>query len=291
MRVLIIGATGLVGQPVARQLLQDGYEVRVLVRDKESARGRLGSGFDYVLGDVGDEESLGRAVQGCEGVHLSLAASQRADLDQVEGEGSARVARVAGASGVRLLTCLTGSLVHEEYGYKIPEHRAKLAAEAAIRESGVPYVFFRPTYFMDNLPRHIQGTRAVALGRPRPLHMVAARDFATMVSRAFRDPETANRDLVIHGPEAITIADALHLYCSLVDPSKRVVTVPLGVMRFADRLFMRGRLRANLELMGLLQRLGERGDPAEANRLLGGPTTTVQKWCDDRAGVRAQDGR
>ncbi len=163
---------------------------------------------------------------------------------------------------------------------KIPEHRAKLAAEEAIRRSGLPYVFFRPTHFIDNLPRHLQGRWAVALGRSRPLHMVAAADFAHMVSRAFQVPYAANRDLFVHGPEAVTIAEALRLYCSLVAPDKRVVTVPLGLMRLLDRLFMGGKLRANLELMGLLQRVGERGDPTETNRLRGAPATTVREWCE-----------
>jgi uncharacterized protein YbjT (DUF2867 family) len=33
--VLVIGATGTVGGPVARQLLADGYHMRLLVRDVE----------------------------------------------------------------------------------------------------------------------------------------------------------------------------------------------------------------------------------------------------------------
>jgi len=38
------------------------------------------------------------------------------------------------------------------------------AAEQAIEASGVPYTFFRPTYFIDNLPRHRQGGAVVLLG-------------------------------------------------------------------------------------------------------------------------------
>jgi uncharacterized protein YbjT (DUF2867 family) len=287
VRILVIGGTGLIGRPVARQLLEDGYDVRLLVRDPESARSRLGPGFDYAPGDVEDEPSLERALQGCDGVHLSLGGKSRADVIRIEGEGGARVARLAAAAGTRLLTYVSGSLVHEEYGEKVPEHRAKLAAEQAITRSGVPYVFFRPTYFVDNLPRHIQGPRAVVLGRPRPLHMVAAADFGRMVSRAFETPGVVGRNLFVHGPEAVTIAKALHLYCSLVEPEKRVVTVPLGVMRFIDGLLMAGKLRANLDLMGLLQSLGERGDPTEANRLLGAPTTTVREWCERQAASTA----
>jgi uncharacterized protein YbjT (DUF2867 family) len=241
MRILVVGATGLIGRPVATQLLSDGFEVRLLVRDAHRARSRLGEGFEYVEGDVGDKTSVARAVRGCRGVHVSLAGTGPEDLDRIEGQGTGHIARAAADSGVELLTYLTGSLVHENYGEKIAEHRAKLAAEEAVSQSGVPFVFFRPTYFMDNLPRHVQGRFAVVPGRPKPLHMVAATDFARMVSRAFQVPDVAERN----------------------------------------------RLRANLEVMALLQRLGERGDPAEANRLLGAPTTTVGQWCERQAASRA----
>jgi hypothetical protein len=66
------------------------------------------------------------------------------------------------------------------------------------------------------------------------------------------------------------------------------VSVPLGIMSLADRLVMGGRLHANLQLMRLLQRLGERGDPSEAATMLGAPTTTVRRWCRQRVGPAQQ---
>jgi hypothetical protein len=147
----------------------------------------------------------------------------------------------------------------------------------------VPFTVFKPAYFMDTLPRHVQGSRAVVIGRRQPpLHMVAGADFGAMVARAFRTPEATNRVFFVQGPEAVTIPDALRLYCSLVEPGKRVVTVPLPVMAAVDRLFMGGRLRRTVELMRLMQRVGELGDPTEAHRILGAPTTTLAQWCETR---------
>ena len=288
--ILVAGGTGLIGRPVARQLRDDGYQVRVLVRDAQQARHRLGPDFEYVQGDVGDAAVVERAVAGCSGVHVSLGTTGTpAAIDRVEHRGTARLATAAARHGVARFCYVTGSLVHEAYGPKLPEHQAKLRAEQAIRASGVPFVFFRPTYFIDNLPRHLQGRVAVVLGRRQPpLHMVAASDFAVMVSRAFRLPEAADHDLFIWGPEAVTIPDALRRYCWLVAPGTRVMTVPLGLMAVADRLVMGGRLQANLQLMGLLQRLGERGDPSEAARLLGAPTATIDQWCRQRVDATGQ---
>ena len=216
--ILVVGGTGLLGEPVARQLLRDGFKVRLLVRDRRRARARLGGDFEYLEGDVGDASAVDRAVHGAAGVHLSLGAGGRPEeLERVEHRGTAQVAEAASRHGVGRLTYLTGSLVTEPYGDKLPEHRAKLGAEDAIRRSRVPYVLFRPTYFMDNLPRHVQGKAAVVLGRQqRPLHMVAASDFARMVSRAHQVPASWGREFYVHGPEAVTIPQALELYCSLL---------------------------------------------------------------------------
>jgi hypothetical protein len=86
----------------------------------------------------------------------------------------------------------------------------------------------------------------------------------------------------VRGPEAITIPDALRLYCSLVEPGKRVVSMPLGLMSVVDALFMHGQLRSTLQLMRVMQRVGERGDPSVANEVLGAPTTTLRQWCEER---------
>jgi hypothetical protein len=71
-RVLVVGATGLIGTPVARQLLADGHRVRVLVRDPDRAHAQLGLEFEYVSGAVTDSAAVDRAVRGIDAVHISL---------------------------------------------------------------------------------------------------------------------------------------------------------------------------------------------------------------------------
>jgi uncharacterized protein YbjT (DUF2867 family) len=279
-RILVIGATGLIGLPVARRLLADGHQVRLLVRDTGRARQRLGKGFEYVEGSVTDTDAVDRAVHGMNGVHLSLGVEDPAQLEAVEHRGTAAVAAAAARHGLERISYLTGSLVRVDYGPKIAEHRAKLAAEQAIEGSGVPWTFFRPTYFTNTLPRHVQGRFVVKLGRQRQvLHPVCAEDFAAQVARAFVTPAAANRDFYIHGPQALTLRSALGIYQQTVVPDRRMITVPLPVMSAMDRLFMGGKLAPNLQIMDLLARLGEQGDPGPANELLGAPATTVEAWC------------
>ena len=132
----------------------------------------------------------------------------------------------AARSGVELLSSVSGMLVHLDYGSKIPEHVAKLGAERAIRASGVPFLLLRPTYVMETLTRHVQGRLAVAIGRPPPLHMVAAADLARMVVPAYGRPDVSGRDLHIRGPEPVTVTGALRTYCPQAAPRSRGSSSP-----------------------------------------------------------------
>lgn len=74
MRVLVTGATGFLGSHLARQLVERGDEVRVLVR-ASSDRSRLeGLDLTEAIGDVTDEASVVGAVEGVDRVFHCAAA-------------------------------------------------------------------------------------------------------------------------------------------------------------------------------------------------------------------------
>jgi dihydroflavonol-4-reductase len=66
MRALVTGATGFVGAAVARALLQEGWQVRALVRPTSDRRNLQGLEAESVTGDLNDPRSLQHAIAGCE---------------------------------------------------------------------------------------------------------------------------------------------------------------------------------------------------------------------------------
>ena len=62
--ILVVGATRMLGEPVARQLQKDGYIVRVLAQNPTAAREKLDESFEIVRGDVGDIPSLEARLRG-----------------------------------------------------------------------------------------------------------------------------------------------------------------------------------------------------------------------------------
>lgn len=62
-KMLVTGATGMVGSFVARRALEEGYDVRVLVRPDSNREMLEGVDAEICEGDLGDYESFPRAVK------------------------------------------------------------------------------------------------------------------------------------------------------------------------------------------------------------------------------------
>jgi len=69
MTVLVTGATGYVGSAVVRELVRCGEPIRCLTRSGGSPPNLDGLDVDIVHGDIGDIDSLRRAVSGCRRVY------------------------------------------------------------------------------------------------------------------------------------------------------------------------------------------------------------------------------
>mgnify|MGYP001793118472 CR=1 FL=1 len=68
MRVLVTGATGLLGSHVVEALLAVGHEVRALVRPTSDVSFIKTTGATIVQGDLDDPSSLRAAADSCDGV-------------------------------------------------------------------------------------------------------------------------------------------------------------------------------------------------------------------------------
>ena len=85
MRVLVTGATGLIGGAVAHRLKEGGHEIVGLARSEASAAKLLDRGFVAELGELADPASLASAVRGVDAVvHAASPNDQNAaSLDEI----------------------------------------------------------------------------------------------------------------------------------------------------------------------------------------------------------------
>jgi nucleoside-diphosphate-sugar epimerase len=112
VRVLVTGASGLLGRAVASSILAAGHDVRTLQRSPSGLHG-----VDDVIGSVTDATSVARATDGVDGiVHLAAKVSlagDPAEFDAVNVGGTLRLLRAAGESGVsRFVQVSSPSVAH-----------------------------------------------------------------------------------------------------------------------------------------------------------------------------------
>lgn len=273
-RILVLGGTGLLGKPTTHQLKSDGFQVRILARDVEKAHNMFDDGFEIVQGDVTDISALEKAMAGCYGVHISVGGP----VDQVSAEN---VAKLAPQLGVERISYISGATVAEENRW-FPMVTQKLEAEKAIRNCGVTFTIFCPTWPMEQLVRFARGGKPSLIGKqPMLVHFFAAQDLARMISKSYQLAEAQNKRFYIYGPEAMTMKTALDRYCTRFHPEVNSISVmPIWLAKLLGTLTGNEMLKFASGLMAYFDKAAEVGDASEANAILGAPATTLDAWME-----------
>jgi dihydroflavonol-4-reductase len=73
MKKLVTGSTGFIGSAIARELIQEGEEVRVLIRKTSNTRNIDGLDVERVVGDIRDGVSMKKALRGCDTLYFTAA--------------------------------------------------------------------------------------------------------------------------------------------------------------------------------------------------------------------------
>lgn len=278
-RILVIGATGLVGSGVARGLRDAGYSVRTLARSPEKARARLGDGFEIAQGDIRDTDSVASALQDCFGVHVAVSGGPSAeDYDRVEHHGTAEVARLAHEAGVERLTYTSG-ISAQPGNEAFPPTRAKLLAAKALAESDIDYTIFRPSWFFESLSYFVQGDQAGIIGsQSNPLGWLAVSDYGHMVAKSYSMTEVVGNTYDVAGPEKITMLDALKRYCAIFHPMIKPKSIPFFMAKSLAKMTGNKDLERAIPLMEFFDKFREDAHVDEVNQLLGAPALTLEQW-------------
>ncbi|GAB3546445.1 NAD-dependent epimerase/dehydratase family protein [Arthrobacter tumbae] len=160
MKVLVTGASGMLGGAVASLLLRDGFEVRTFQRRASGVRGA-----EDLAGDLTDRSALARAVAGVDAViHLAAKVSVSGkpdDFHRINVLGTADLLAASRSAGVQKFVYVSSpsvahtgrSLVGASAGPAEPEHargsyaRTKAQAEILALEADdeqMPVAVLRP---------------------------------------------------------------------------------------------------------------------------------------------------
>lgn len=252
MKIGIIGGTGFVGAYLVDKLCADGHQIRLLTRPGSEAKAPAHAAVEQIPGDVADEADVRACFTGCDAA-IYLIGILREDpkagisFDALQRRGAERAIAAAEALGVRRFLLMSANGIDAA---ATPYQTSKLAAEEALKASGLDWTIFRPSVIFGD-PRgrmeFCSQLKAELIDSPLPaplfyqgllptnaggfeLGPVHVEDVAAAFAAAVVQPESIGQTLELCGPRAVTWKDILKTIATASGKSKLMLPAPVMVI-------------------------------------------------------------
>lgn len=228
MDVLVAGATGRLGGPLAKRLIDRGHRVRALTRNPgaDPAARLARRGAHVVAGDLDDPPSLRRAAAGADAVFV-LSTPHHGTGPDAEARQAIALAGAAVAAGAGYL--VYASAAGARHAPDVPMLDSKRRVEDHLAALPVPHAVIAPAYFMDNLdyPWNKAVLRAgqwpIPLPPDRPVQLIPAVDMARFAALVIERPGDFAGQRIELASDEVTGPEAAHILSEVL---RRPLTHP-----------------------------------------------------------------
>jgi len=241
--ILATGATGYIGGRLVSRLLEDGYRVRVLVRDPSRLQGRPWiERVQVAVGDVLHPETLPAALEGVSAAYYLIHSMMGGEnFHQRDLHAARNFALAAHQADVQRLIYLGGL---GDPDAELSEHlRSRQETGDALREAGVPVTEFRAAvivgsgslsfemirYLTERLPAMICPRWVYTRTQPISIHNVL--DY---LLAALETPESSGQIIEIGGAQVVTYGEMMTGYAQARGLKRWMVPVPVLTPRLSS---------------------------------------------------------
>ena len=234
--ILLTGGSGYVGGRLIPLLERQGVKLRCLARSPDKLRPRVETATEIVKGDVLNQPSLDRALQGVHtAYYLVHLMSGSKDFEREDRQAAMNFAGAARRAGVRRIIYL-GGLGDDSLPDLSPHLRSRHEVGKILRESGVETIEFRASVVIgagslsfdlmksltDRLPMMICPRWLSTPSQPIAVddvlsYFLAARDLSPGESRIFE----------IGGTDVVTYGDLIREYARQRGLRRWLISVPV----------------------------------------------------------------
>lgn len=230
-QITVIGATGKLGIPTVKRLVENGIDVTAVVRDIEKAKNVLPAQVNMVKGDLENVEDLKQALQDTEYLYLNLSAPDPYAEFIPEIHGVSNILKAASGHLKQIIQISGLGAMHPEYhetGEMIIDNALRVKGHKLIKEAGIPLTVFHSTWYINALPWFIQDNNLFVFGSYKtPMYWTNTTDLADYVSASIGKVEAFDREFALQGEEAMSYLDAAKQYVEIKNLPLNVINVPI----------------------------------------------------------------
>ena len=264
MRVLVTGATGFVGSHLTRSLVDDGFDVRALVRPTSDVSELEKLGVEIVRGELRDPDSVASAVRDCQRVFHMAAQMWETFISkrryfEINVDGARNVARACSVNGVERMVHASSAGVYgvivdppvnedspldPSSGYRESKWLAEQAVHQELTDKGQSVVIARLPGLMGPGSMNWLGlARAIATDRFRIIgngenhdHVAYVSDVVDAVRLCAETPGVDGQSYLIASEEAVTVNQIIEVIARELGVSVPHTHLPLAPYKLFNRL-------------------------------------------------------
>ncbi|EKV02216.1 putative nucleoside-diphosphate sugar epimerase [Leptolyngbya sp. PCC 7375] len=253
MSILVVGATGTLGRQIVRNALDEGFDVKCLVRNFQKAAFLREWGAQLVQANLCGPKSLPPCFDDVTAVIDAATSRPQDSAYDVDWDGKVNLIKAAVDAKVERYVFI--SILNCEKYPHVPLMDIKHCTEKFLEESGINYTILRPCGFLQGLVGQyaiplLEKQAIWVMGEAAPIAYMNTQDIARFAVRSLQLPETGKRSFPLAGTRAWGAYELVRLCERLSGEDAKVSTMSLGLLRgvrsfanffqwgwqFADRL-------------------------------------------------------
>jgi uncharacterized protein YbjT (DUF2867 family) len=241
--ILVVGASGFLGNEICRQLRSKDLPVKAMVRtttDPVKTEPLTQLGAQVVLGDFRKKETFYPALKGVKTVITTVSSMPFSykpgenDIQLVDEDGMINLIDASKSAGVNHFIYTSFSI---NIDLDFPLRNAKRKVERYLQNSGLTYTILRPSFFMEiwfsaavgfdplNGKVNICGTGT------NPVAYISFKDVAKFAVESAYNPSLRNEVLELGGPQNLSQWDAVRIFEEVLYKKIEVQHIPVDAIQ------------------------------------------------------------